>query len=156
MPDQLEALPRESAALSDGVSPVSAAERLVIVDILAALPSTASSRSTSWCSRHRGALAARTPSAQQMLRPLAMTGRMALTNYLLQSVTCSVIFNGYGLGLVGKVTPTAAILLAVGIFAVQMGLSCWWLARFRFGPMEWLWRYLTYGRRPILLLSASG
>jgi uncharacterized protein len=93
-------------------------------------------------------LFARTPSRQRLLRPLAMTGRMALTIYLLQSLIGDFIFEGYGLGLVGKMAPTVAIMLAAAIFAAQMALSCWWLARFRFGPMEWLWRVLTYGRQP--------
>jgi uncharacterized protein len=95
-------------------------------------------------------LLARSPAWQLRLHPLGMTGRMALTNYLMQSLICSLIFNGYGLGLVGKVAPTGAILLAVGIFGVQMVLSSWWLGRFRFGPMEWLWRLLTYGRWPTM------
>ena len=95
-------------------------------------------------------LLARTPARQRRLRPLAMTGRMALTNYLMQSLICTLIFNGYGLGLAGKVPPTGAILLVAGIFSVQMVLSSWWLGHFRFGPMEWLWRVLTYGRRPTM------
>ncbi len=101
-------------------------------------------------------LLARAPVHQGFFfRPLAMTGRMALTNYLMQSLVCALIFNGYGLGLVGKVTPTVAILLAGAIFAAQMALSCWWLNRFRFGPMEWLWRFLTYGRWYPLSRSVS-
>jgi uncharacterized protein len=95
-------------------------------------------------------LLARNPAWQLRLHPLAMTGRMALTNYLMQSLICSLIFNGYGLGLVGKVAPTGAIILAAGIFSVQMVFSSWWLGRFRFGPMEWLWRFLTYGRWPTM------
>jgi uncharacterized protein len=94
------------------------------------------------------ALWARSAQRQLLLRPLAMTGRMALTNYLLQSLICALIFDGYGLGLVGKVAPTVAILLAAVIFGAQMSLSCWWLSHFRFGPMEWLWRLMTYGRLP--------
>jgi uncharacterized protein len=91
---------------------------------------------------------AQTPAVQRLLRPMAMTGRMALTNYLLQSLFGTVLFAGDGLGLAGKVSPTVAIALAAAIFSAQMALSCWWLAHFRFGPMEWLWRTVTYGRRP--------
>ena len=94
------------------------------------------------------ALAANDPARLRLLHPLAMTGRMALSNYLLQSLVCALIFDGYALSLAGKVAPTAAIVLAAAIFMLQMALSCWWLNRFRFGPMEWLWRLLTYGRRP--------
>lgn len=77
---------------------------------------------------------------------LGAAGRMALTNYLLQSLVCTTIFYGYGLGLYGQVGAAAGIVLTVAIFALQILYSSWWLRRFRFGPMEWLWRTLTYGR----------
>jgi uncharacterized protein len=78
------------------------------------------------------------------LRPLALAGRMSLTNYLSQSLACALIFDG--LGLAGRVSPTAALPMAVGIFATQAAASTWWLGRFRYGPAEWLWRSLTYGK----------
>ncbi len=81
------------------------------------------------------------------LAPLANAGRMALTNYLLQSLICTLLFYGYGFGLYGKVGIAGGILLTAVIFAAQVALSSWWLGRFRFGPMEWLWRTLTYGKR---------
>ena len=81
------------------------------------------------------------------LGPLAAVGRMALTNYLLQTLICTTIFYGYGLGLYGKVDPTLILVLSVFIFALQILLSVWWVRRFRFGPAEWLWRTLTYGKR---------
>ncbi len=77
---------------------------------------------------------------------LASVGRMALTNYLLQSLICSTIFYGYGLGLFGQVDTATGLVLTVLIFALQIPLSNWWLSRFRFGPAEWLWRTLTYLR----------
>lgn len=80
------------------------------------------------------------------LAPLAAAGRMALTNYLLQSVICTTLFYGYGLGWYGRTGVTAGTLLAVGIFVVQAGLSVAWLHRLRFGPLEWLWRCITYAR----------
>ncbi len=80
------------------------------------------------------------------LGPLAAVGRLALTNYLLQSVVCVLIFYSYGLGLFGKVGPTLILVLSVFIFALQILLSVWWVRRFRFGPAEWLWRTLTYGK----------
>jgi uncharacterized protein len=81
------------------------------------------------------------------LRPVAAAGRMALSNYLLQSVICTTIFYSYGFGLYGSVGRTAGLTLAIIIYAAQLPLSVWWLGRFRYGPIEWLWRSLTYGRR---------
>ena len=75
---------------------------------------------------------------------LAPAGRMALTNYLLQSVFWTFVFYGYGLGLWGQVPRAAQLPLALAFFAGQVLLSRWWLNRFRFGPAEWLWRSLTY------------
>jgi uncharacterized protein len=83
---------------------------------------------------------------RRRLTPLAAVGRMALSNYLLQSLICTTVFYSYGLGLFGKVGPAEGVAFAVGIYAVQIPLSVWWLRRFQFGPMEWLWRSLTYLR----------
>ena len=87
------------------------------------------------------------PTWQPRLQVLAPVGRMALTNYLLQSLICTTIFYGYGFGLFGKMGAAAGIVLTVVIYALQIPWSHWWLARFQFGPVEWLWRTLTYGRR---------
>ena len=84
---------------------------------------------------------------RRRLAPLAAVGRMALSNYLLQTLVCTTLFYSYGLGLFGKVGPAWGLLMTVVIFALQIPLSVWWLRRFRFGPMEWLWRSLTYARR---------
>ncbi len=84
---------------------------------------------------------------QRLLRPLAAVGKMALTNYLAQSVICSLIFYGYGLGYYGQLGPAATFVIALAIYAVQIALSVLWLRFFRFGPVEWLWRTLTYGER---------
>ena len=86
----------------------------------------------------------------------APAGRMALTNYLLQSVVCTALFYGYGMGLFEQVGRAGQLLLAVVIFAGQVVLSHWWLARFQFGPVEWVWRALTYGRRPPFRRSKVG
>jgi uncharacterized protein len=80
------------------------------------------------------------------MQVLAPVGRMALTNYLLQSVVSTWLYNGWGLGFVGRLPPSRSLALALVIFALQMLFSHLWLARFRFGPAEWLWRSLTYGR----------
>ena len=82
---------------------------------------------------------------RRRLAPLAPVGRMALTNYLIHSVVFTTLAYGYGGGLYGKVSPLASIPLTLAMFAVQLPLSAWWLARYRFGPVEWLWRSLTYG-----------
>lgn len=75
----------------------------------------------------------------------APLGRMALTNYLMHSVVFTLAFSSYGLGLAGQVGMMGGLLLATGMIAIQIVLSHAWLAVFRFGPLEWLWRSLTYG-----------
>jgi uncharacterized protein len=82
---------------------------------------------------------------ERLLRPLAAVGRTALSNYLLQSIVCTAIFYNCGLRLYGRVGPAGALALAVAIYAGQVLLSSLWLRRYRFGPLEWLWRTLTYG-----------
>ncbi len=77
---------------------------------------------------------------------LAAVGRMALTNYIGQSVLATWIFYGHGLGLFERVGPPGQMAVVAGIWALQLGWSPWWLARFRFGPLEWLWRSLSYRR----------
>jgi uncharacterized protein len=92
---------------------------------------------------------AQLPAWKQRFAPIAATGRMPLTNYLMQTLIATTIFNGWGFGLWGKVGPAAGLLLAFAIyFVIQVPLSVWWLRRYELGPMEWLWRYCTYGRRP--------
>ena len=78
---------------------------------------------------------------------LAPVGRMALTNYLTHSVLYFVLFTGVGFGLYGEVGPAACVALAIIIFTAQLAFSRWWLAHYRFGPAEWVWRTLTYGQR---------
>lgn len=78
------------------------------------------------------------------LRFLAPAGRMALTNYLTQSLFWTWMFYGHGVGLWGEVPRSAQVILALVFFAIQIVLSQWWLKRFRFGPAEWVWRSLTY------------
>ena len=90
------------------------------------------------------------------LGPVATVGRMALTNYLLQSVGGVGIFYGLGAGLFGRVRPVAVWGIAVAVFAVQVALSRIWMARFAYGPAEWIWRRLTY-RGPVpLRRTAAG
>ncbi|MFB3079373.1 MAG: DUF418 domain-containing protein, partial [Lysobacterales bacterium] len=79
------------------------------------------------------------------LYPLAAIGRMALTNFILTYVPYSFIVYGWGLGLWGQVTPTQMVLVWLVQLPLQAAFSIWWLSRFRFGPVEWLWRCFTYG-----------
>lgn len=79
-------------------------------------------------------------------RRLAAVGRTAFTNYIMQSLLCTFIFYGFGLGLFGQVERWGQILIVLPIWALQVLLAPLWLAKFRFGPLEWLWRSLTYMR----------
>lgn len=79
---------------------------------------------------------------------LACAGRMALSNYLLQSLLCAFLFQGYGFGLIGRVSIVQALAIAVVIFCLQLLSSRWWLRRFRYGPLEGLLRALTVGHWP--------
>jgi uncharacterized protein len=78
---------------------------------------------------------------------LGAVGRMALTNYLLHSVILTTIFYGYGFGLFARVERFALQGLVLAVWILQLIVSPIWLARFRFGPAEWLWRSLTYWKR---------
>ncbi|MBO9715491.1 MAG: DUF418 domain-containing protein [Pseudoxanthomonas sp.] len=84
------------------------------------------------------------PSGARWLGRLAPAGRMALSNYLAQSLVCTLLFYGYGLGLFERLPRFWQVPFALGLFALQVLYSRWWLARFRFGPAEWLWRSITY------------
>ena len=81
------------------------------------------------------------------IRILAPVGRMALTNYLTQSLLCTIYFYGYALGHWGMPRGQQILFVAVAFFA-QIVFSTWWLSRFRYGPMEWLWRGFTYRQTP--------
>jgi uncharacterized membrane protein YeiB len=87
------------------------------------------------------------PAWARVLGWLAPAGRMALTNYLSQTVICSLVFYGYGFGQWGMPRAWQVVFVAA-VFAVQVLLSHWWLQRFRYGPMEWLWRAVTYLQVP--------
>ncbi len=100
---------------------------------------------------------------RQRLTPFAAVGRMALTNYLSESVICTLFFYNYTTGLFGRVGPAWDLAPTAILYSAQVVFSNWWLARFRFGPMEWLWRGMTYGKFPsmrreeaIAAVQASG
>jgi uncharacterized protein len=89
-------------------------------------------------------LLVRSGAAQRVQHALASVGRMALSNYLLQSILCTFIFYGHGLGYFGAWDRTEQMLLVLALSIAQLIWSPLWLAAFRFGPAEWLWRTLTY------------
>jgi uncharacterized protein len=84
---------------------------------------------------------------RKVLQFAVPVGRMAFTNYITQSVVLGLLFYGYGFALLGRVGAAGGLAIAVGIYAAQALVSAWWLRRFRFGPLEWLWRTLMYGKR---------
>ena len=79
-------------------------------------------------------------------RWLAPVGRMALSNYLGQTIICTLLFYGHGLGMFGKVDRGGQILVVLAVWALQIIVSSVWLRHFIYGPFEWAWRSLTYGR----------
>ncbi|MFT6434261.1 MAG: hypothetical protein ACJAVI_002309 [Candidatus Azotimanducaceae bacterium] len=93
-------------------------------------------------------LFAKTLNFTRIKTSMSAVGRMALTNYLMHSVICAIIFTGLGFGLVGELSRASLYLVVFAIWGFQLLLSPWWLKRYHFGPVEWLWRGLTYGRWP--------
>ena len=87
---------------------------------------------------------------RRLFSPLAIVGRMPLTNYLAQSVIFTTLLYSWGFGLYGRLGPAACLGVTAIIFTFQVIYSRWWMARFRFGPLEWLWRGATYGHFPAL------
>lgn len=83
---------------------------------------------------------------RRLLHVFSPAGRMALTNYLGQTLLGQLVFSGVGLALGPRIGLAAIFAIAITVFIVQVILSHWWLARFQYGPFEWLWRMLTYGR----------
>jgi len=86
------------------------------------------------------------PRLPRALAAVVPVGRMALSNYFLQTLLCTTLFYGYGLGLYGRTGPLLNLVVIACVFAVEIAASGLWLRRFRFGPAEWLWRSLTYGK----------
>ena len=84
---------------------------------------------------------------RRLMRGFAAVGRMALTNYLLHSVILTTVFYGYGFGLYGELSRLWQMACVVAVIAFQLLASRWWLQRYRFGPVEWLWRSVTYWER---------
>lgn len=98
-------------------------------------------------------LALRTRTGTRLLQPLAAVGRMALTNYLVQAILIIPLCVAFDL--FDRFTPSGALALALGLFALQLPFSVFWLRRFDFGPAEWLWRLATYGKAPVARAAAE-
>jgi uncharacterized protein len=92
---------------------------------------------------------------RRALMPFAAVGRMALTNYLAQSVLCTLFFYHTGTGWFGSVGPALAWVPTIVLYAAQLVFSNVWLRHYRFGPMEYVWRAMTYGTLPPMRLSAA-
>jgi len=83
-----------------------------------------------------------------LMSSLAAVGRMALTNYLSHSLICLILFSGVGFSMLGRTERWELYLVVFAIWIFQLLFSPWWLKRYKFGPVEWLWRFLTYGKAP--------
>jgi uncharacterized protein len=89
-------------------------------------------------------LVCQTGSLRPLTRRLAAVGQMALSCYLLQTIICTTIFYGHGLGLYGSVERVGQVLIMLAVWAFLLLFCPFWMKRLRFGPFEWLWRSLTY------------
>ncbi|MGB7343542.1 MAG: DUF418 domain-containing protein [Pirellulaceae bacterium] len=88
------------------------------------------------------------PVGQRLAGCFAPVGRMALTNYLMQTLICTTIFYGHGFGLFMTVSRVGQAMIVVAIWVFQIVASHWWMKRFRYGPAEYLWRTITYAKLP--------
>lgn len=89
------------------------------------------------------------PQTRKLLQPLSYVGRLSMTNYLLQSTLMTFIFYNYGLGLYNSISFTIGFILVFVFFALQVFFSKWWLSHYCYGPVEYVWRWGTYGKKPI-------
>lgn len=92
---------------------------------------------------------------KNFLSPLQAVGRMALTNYLMQSIVCTFLFYSYGLGWYGKVSPVWGLVISFILFILQVVASNIWMRYYMFGPLEWVWRTVTYGKRQPMKIKSS-
>ena len=98
----------------------------------------------------------KTGASPGLVSRLAAVGRMAFTCYIAETLLCTTLFYGHGLGLFGRVDRLGQVLVTVSIWLLLLLSARPWLERFRFGPLEWLWRTLTYGRvEPIMRAAGS-
>jgi uncharacterized protein len=87
--------------------------------------------------------------------PVEAVGRSALSCYLMQTLICTTLFYGQGLGWFGSVDRAHSLMIVAGVWAIQLTLAGVWMSRFRFGPAEWVWRGLTYGKFPAIRKTAG-
>jgi uncharacterized protein len=92
-------------------------------------------------------LVCKSDALRRFTRPFAAAGRMAFSNYVAQSLVGSFIFYGTGMGYYNQIDRAGQIAVVAGVWALQLVVSPIWLRHFRYGPLEWLWRSLTYRRR---------
>lgn len=95
------------------------------------------------------------PVLMWLKRRLAAVGQMALTNYIMHSVICMIVFTGVGFGLFGKLQRYELLFVVMGIWIFQLIASPIWLKHFEFGPIEWLWRRLSYLQKPVFKKKAQ-
>lgn len=95
------------------------------------------------------------PAFKSKLSFFAPYGRMALTNYLMQSILSGLVFMSYGFGLFGAVGPILFTIIGFSIMIIQFIFSHWWLSKFKYGPAEWLWRSLTYKKWQPFIIQRS-
>lgn len=88
--------------------------------------------------------------ASRLLHPLSYIGRMSMSNYLFQSMVCTGIFYSYGLGLYGSVSYTTGFVFLIALFCLQILLSLLWMGLYKYGPVEYIWRFFTYGKKPVM------
>jgi uncharacterized protein len=91
-----------------------------------------------------------------LTRGLAAVGKLALTNYIMHTIICDIVFLGFGFSLFGKLERYQLYFVVFGIWILQLIISPIYLKYFRFGPLEWLWRWLIYKRKPILTEKSAG
>ena len=96
-----------------------------------------------------------TPTGKTLLSPLRFAGQMALTNYISANAIGMWFFSGYGLGYWGHVPRAGQVVFVFAVFALQLVFSWWWLGRYRYGPLEWLWRAITYWQVPAMRRDAE-
>lgn len=92
-------------------------------------------------------LMARSELGMKIIKPFVHVGRMSLTNYIFQSVIMFILFYGAGFALYGTISPLLGVVIVVIVYALQIFASKWWFRHFRFGPLEWIWRCLTYMKK---------